>query len=83
MRWSSGCARATSPSSFPGKRSHASLVYRVVAARAVRDQLRGAPPQLQGYAAGIVAVFASGRGFLRYWALEDQHVIVLLDLTWL
>ena len=46
-------------------------------------RLRGAPPQLQGYAAGIVAVFASGRGFLSYWVLEDQHVIVLLDLTWL
>ncbi len=88
-------------------RSHSSLVYRVVAARAVREQLRGAPPQLQGYVAGIVAVlrvdpttasaafharavndahvavFAGGRGFLSYWVLEVDEVVVLLDLTWL
>jgi hypothetical protein len=88
-------------------RSRERVVYRVVAAGAVRDQLRGAPPQLQGYVAGIVAVlrvdptaasaafdaqcvddacvavFAGGRGFLTYWTLEDQQVVVLLDLTWL
>jgi hypothetical protein len=83
------------------------LAYRVVAAQAVREQLRGAPAQLQGYVAGIVAVlrvdpttasaafhaqilddarvavFAAGRGFLSYWVLEDDKVVVLLDLTWL
>ena len=88
-------------------RSHSSLAYRVVAARAFREQLWGAPPQLQGYVAGIVAVlrvdpttasaafharavndahvavFAAGRGFLSYWVLEDDSVVVLLDLTWL
>jgi hypothetical protein len=39
-----------------GRRSPQSLVYRVVAQRAVRDQLRDAPAELQGYTAGVVAV---------------------------
>jgi len=83
------------------------LAYRIVATQAVGEQLRGAPPQLQGYVAGIVAVlrvdpttasaafharvvddarvavFAGGRGFLSYWVLQDDKVVVLLDLTWL
>jgi hypothetical protein len=32
------------------------LPYRVVVLRAARDQLRGAPPILQGYVDGILAV---------------------------
>jgi hypothetical protein len=40
----------------PGKRSPQSLAYRVVAQQAVRDQLHDAPPELQGYIAGVVAV---------------------------
>ena len=32
------------------------MAYRVIATQAVRDQLRGAPPELQGYVAGVVAV---------------------------
>jgi hypothetical protein len=32
------------------------LAYRVLATPAVREQLRNAPPELQGYAAGVVAV---------------------------
>jgi hypothetical protein len=32
------------------------LTYRVLATQAVRDQLRDAPPGLQGYVAGVVAV---------------------------
>ncbi len=83
------------------------MAYRIVATQAVGEQLRGAPPQLQGYVAGIVAVlrvdpttasaafharvvddarvavFAGGRGFLSYWVLQDDKVVVLLDLTWL
>jgi hypothetical protein len=32
------------------------LTYRVLAARRVREQLEGAPPELRGYVDGIVAV---------------------------
>ena len=32
------------------------MAYRVVAQQAVRDQLNDAPPELQGYIAGVVAV---------------------------
>ncbi len=30
-----------------------------------------------------VAVFAGGHGFLSYWVLEHDEVVVLLELTWL
>ena len=39
-----------------GKRSPQSLAYRVVAQQTVRDQLHEAPPEPQGYIAGVVAV---------------------------
>ena len=32
------------------------MLYRVVVLRAARDQLRGAPPILQGYVDGVLAV---------------------------
>jgi hypothetical protein len=46
---------ATSRARFHGKISRASLTYRVLAARRVGEQLRGAPPELRGYVDGIVA----------------------------
>jgi hypothetical protein len=28
------------------------------------------------------ATFGAGRGFLTYWVLEAERIVVLLDLTW-
>jgi hypothetical protein len=28
------------------------------------------------------ATFAAGRGFLTYWVIEPERVVVLLDLSW-
>jgi hypothetical protein len=46
-----------SPARSPGKKSRPSLAsrYRVIVGLRVREQLRNAPPQLQGYVAGVVA----------------------------
>jgi hypothetical protein len=29
-----------------------------------------------------IATFGAGRGFLTYWVIEDERMVVLLDLTW-
>jgi hypothetical protein len=29
-----------------------------------------------------IATFGAGRGFLTYWIIEDERIVVLLDLTW-
>jgi hypothetical protein len=46
-----------SPARSPGKKSRPSLASRsrVIVGLRVREQLRNAPPQLQGYVAGVVA----------------------------
>ena len=46
-----------SPARSPGKKSRPSLAsrHRVIVGLRVREQLRDAPPQLQGYVAGVVA----------------------------
>jgi hypothetical protein len=49
----SGAGTTRAP--FLGKRSRKSLTYRVLAARRVREQLEGAPPELRGYVDGVVA----------------------------
>jgi len=28
------------------------------------------------------AIFGAGRGFLTYWVIEPERIVVLLDLTW-
>jgi hypothetical protein len=28
------------------------------------------------------ATFGAGRGFLTYWVIESERMVVLLDLTW-
>jgi len=28
------------------------------------------------------ATFGAGRGFLLYWVIEPERIVVLLDLTW-
>jgi hypothetical protein len=28
------------------------------------------------------STFGAGRGFLTYWVLEEERIVVLLDLTW-
>jgi hypothetical protein len=32
--------------------------------------------------AAWTVTFAAGRGFLTYWVVEPERVVVLLDLTW-
>jgi hypothetical protein len=67
------------------------LAYRVIAMPAVREQLRNAPPVLQGYVAACTTidegdfrtlVFPEGRGFLRHEVIEKDQVVFLLDRTW-
>jgi hypothetical protein len=29
-----------------------------------------------------MATFGAGRGFLTYWVIEAERMVVLLDLTW-
>ena len=29
-----------------------------------------------------IATFGAGRGFLTYWVVEDERMVVLLDLAW-
>lgn len=46
----------TSLHSFPGRTPATVIPYRVLVSRRLRDQLRGAPPQLRGHLAGVVSV---------------------------
>lgn len=93
---------------YPDGRERSVLgVYHVVLSNRVRQQLRDAPPILQGHLSGITAIlridptasstmlhirqtdedawtaaYGEGRGFITYWVVHAQRVVVVVDWIW-